>query len=675
MKFGVGSLFDSLEHPRTEEFSTWRPPEPPCLSNVKDIIIDFETNGLKWWENHRPVGVAYCLPDGTTGYLPWAHKSGYNLPKERVIDWMRTELRGKQITNASTRFEVHMALTEGIDLEAQGNRVSDVQHWAALLDDHRRKFSLEELCEAYLPEDERKVRSIGRETLDGSRMAEYPSGMIAIRAEADCRQVQKLMHVMRPQLIEQDLWRVKELEDDVIYASCEMERNALPIDVELLKRWVVASEEKLHRYLDEIFKESGVKFNPAASKSWNDLFNKLGIDWKYRTRMGHAAVSDDLIKRIDHPVIQKARAAGKLADLKSDFIDKYYHTIGPDGLLRFALHQLRSDEGGTISGRFSAAGIRVNNEMIGCNPQQVPHPKKQVEKGHDPEFIIRKLFIAAQGRSLISADAKQIEYRLFADYARNPKIMKAYEDDPDMSFHKLVHGMILPFAPNLIYEQCKNLNFMRIYGGGLGKLALMLGYITEQELNQLRRKYAPKGIPRTEPMLREALNVDEIYARELPEVKPLIDRAMHVAKTECDQWCDRSDELHRRFKHQGYVRTFLGRRMRFPEGQRLHKSLNGVIQGGAAEWMKRKCVEVHRERKRIGFIPRCTIHDALLGDSLDDKYTPYRLREILDVQSFPQIKVPIRWDVQIGPNWAQTSAIKDEYDGTKQDETRGGRNR
>lgn len=651
MKHPVGAMFDEIDRlDRDVKYGEWRAPEPPCLTEIQDIIIDFETNGLKWWAGNKPVGVAYCLPDGTTGYLPWGHYGGGNLPFERVQDWLK-DLKNKQITNAGTRFEVHMAQTIDVDLEEQGNQVSDIQHWAALLDDHRRRFSLEVLCEDYLP-TERKVLTVGGEKLDGAKFAEYPAGMVAVRAEADCRQVFELMKVMQPQLEAQDLMRVKQLEDDVIYASCEMERNALPMDVQLLRAWHTEAEQRYLRYLWQIHRDTGIHFNPGSAKSWGELFKKLGISWTDYTATGMPQVTDALIKKIDHPTIKIARKAGKLADLKSDYLDKYYNTVDPDeGLLRFALHQLRSDEGGTISGRYSAAAIKIGSEKIGCNPQQVPDINKQIEKGHDPEFIIRKLFIPGAGR-FISADAKQIEYRLFADYAKNPRVLKAYEDDPDMSFHRLIHSMLLPFVPTLSYEQQKNVNFMKIYAGGLTKLALMLEFITDAQAGELRRHYAPKAPSRDDPLLKEAANIDDIYARELPEVKPLMDRAVHIAKVGCDQWCRAGDELHRKFKHQGFVRDLLGRRIRFPDGNRLHKSLNGIIQGGAASILKRKMVEAHRARKRIGFVPRMTNHDELIGDSLGEE-TPRLLGEVLNQQSFPQLTVQIRWDVKVGANWAE----------------------
>lgn len=628
---------------------TWQPVMPPPLRDVKKVYFNFETSGLKWWEKDRPIGGALVLPDGTSYYMPWGHRTGGNLDEDTCRRYVQTEFKGVQIVNANVKFEVHHGREWGVDFEEMGCTVTDVQHHAALLDDHRRRVALDVLIKDVLHEEPMR-------RVDESHMVDFHPSEVQARARYGVESVRRLEAAFAPQLEAEDLLRVKNLEDEVIYAVCEMEKNALPMDLALLEEWHTEAEQRYMRYLWQIHRETGVRFNPGSAASWEELFKKLGIELGARTANGGLVTTDNYIKRIDHPTVQLARKAGKLQDLKSDYIDKYHKTVtedgGPQHLLRFALHQLKADDGGTVTGRFSSSGIKIGSKKIGANIQQVSDIHKQVEKGHDPDFLIRRLFIAGQGQFL-SADAKQIEYRLFASYAENPKVLAAYAKDPNLSFHKLIHGMMTQHV-EIIYEQQKNVNFMKIYAGGLAKMAFMLDIISEQQLEQLNREY-PKGVPRDHPWLTKAREINRIYDRELPEVKPLTERAMFHARSECDRSCNTSPEnieMHRRYKHQGFVRTLRGRRGRFPGGQRLHKALNMVIQGGAADVMKQKMVEVHRARKKIGFIPRGTNHDEIIGDSLSPE-TPRLLQEVLNRQSFPQLKVPVLWDVKIGKNWAE----------------------
>jgi DNA polymerase I-like protein with 3'-5' exonuclease and polymerase domains len=68
--------------------------------------------------------------------------------------------------------------------------------------------------------------------------------------------------------------------------------------------------------------------------------------------------------------------------------------------------------------------------------------------------------------------------------------------------------------------------------------------------------------------------------------------------------------------------------------------------------MKTKLVELHRERKNTGFTLRYTVHDEVDGD-VPNEESAKKVTEVLNSQSFPDLKVPILWDVQTGSNWAE----------------------
>jgi DNA polymerase I-like protein with 3'-5' exonuclease and polymerase domains len=654
------TLFDmSGTNVNSDRYQDWRPEAPPTLNGAKEIIIDYETNGLRWWDGHHAIGASYYIPaDGRTGYLPYRHKQGPNLDEATVIRWHKEELKNVKITNANTRFEVHIARNDGVDFEEQGCEVSDVQHYAALLDDHRHRFSLEALCNDYLT-DEVKVKTIDGVELDPSRMQEYHPGMVAVRGMADVRQVHKLKQVMWPMLDAQDLQRVRQLEDDVIYPVCEMEHNAQPLDIVKLKRWRQEAEEEHLRCLYKVARAVNFQVNPDSGKSLTRLFQHLKIpitdftpvtyDEDGTKRGGAPSFTAAVLKRIDHPVIRDIERAGKLADLLSKALVKYDKTVSEDGLLRYALHQLRSDEGGTISGRFSSSAFTNVGEdgAVGANVQQVLAYEKQVATYGD-EYIIQELFVPTSGL-MLTADAMQIEFRIFSSYAKNQKILEAYRKNPFLKFHHLIWELLKPYRSDLTYKQTKNINFAVCYGAGLAKIALMMELITEAQFVQLHKDY-PKGIPSSHPWLATALGVKRIYDERLPEVSPLIQRAAHLAKKVCDDRCNPRDELHSKYPHQGFVRTVLGRRARFENNYRLHSAFNRIAQGSGGDIMKRKLVELHRQRKHTGLKMRMTIHDSVTGD-VPDQESAKRVDTILNEQSFPEFEVPILWETKTGPNW------------------------
>lgn len=422
------------------DHSDWLPKNPPSLNGINEIELDIESTGLKWWEKDRAIGIAIGLPNGDTQYLPWGHIGG-NLSEDTVKDWAKKELRNKHITNHTTKFDIHMFREWGVNLEEQGCTVSDVSHYTALIDDHRKKFSLDILSQDFLGEE--KIKG-----LDKTAMADYHAGNVAAYAEQDVRLVHKLKEFLWPLLDEQDLQQVRQLEDDLIFPVCEMEKNAAPIDVELLNKWVEESEQEYIRTLWKIHRETDIVVNPNSSKDLTKIFNQLKIPLTEFTDRGNPSFTDSTLEKVDHPVITLIQRASRLSSLRSKYLLPYQKAITPDGKLHYHLHQLRTDSGGTVRGRFSSSDKNV---------QAVLTVKKQIKR-YGKEFIVRELYIPASGLFL-SADAEQIEYRLFAHYSNSPNLLNEYEKNPKINFHSTVQGMIKPFKSNIDYKLTKDLNF------------------------------------------------------------------------------------------------------------------------------------------------------------------------------------------------------------------------
>jgi DNA polymerase I len=627
----------------------WRPPTPPSLAGIDSIELDTETTGLRWWAGDLPIGISIRLPDGRSYYLPWGHAGG-NLDEAVVKEWARRELRGKHLTGANIKFDIHMLRAWGVDLEEQGCTVGDVQIYAALLDDNRKKFNLDLLSRDFLNREklDAAARSLLHD-LDKTRMASYHAGEVAPYAEMDVILTGDLKQVMLPMLRAQNLQKVQLLEESVIFPVCEMEKNGAPIDVELLNRWVKESETELSSCLWEIHRQTGMSINPDASADLERLFHHLKIPVVYLKKTGAPSFTDAIMKRIDNPIIKLVRRAAKISDLRSRYLIKYQRTVGADGILRYALHQTRYQrddgvEGGVGPGRFSSSELA---DGVGCNIQQVMKITKQRktfgyhedDDTHDDEIrLIRKLVIPDQsavgeeyrGRvQWLCADLMQVEYRLFAHYAENPRVIEEYKRNPLASFHVMLHEMVREEQPDIVYDEQKNLNFAVIYGAKMVKQAVMLGFITEQEAEEIRDNKDWDS-----PKLARMATISRIYNKTLPEAAPLLDKASKLAQ-------DR-----------GFVMTYLGRRSRFDIDHRYHKALNNVLQGGGADYNKVKLVEVHKERKTTGFLMRFSVHDELDGDAREPD-TLKKVESILNHQSWPDLKIPLLWEIGVGPNWAE----------------------
>ena len=587
----------------------WRPQLPPSLAGVREIFLDVESDGLRWWGRDRPVGIAVAFGDGRSRYLPFRHAGG-NLDEEHVKTWARRELRDIVVKGFNLPFDVNMMYAWGVDLEAQGCTLQDLGNHAALLDDNRRSTSLDSVSRDYLGFG--KIQGI-----DTSCMTSYHAGDVNEYACRDVLLCVELDQKFKPMLRAEGLETVRQLEDDLVYVTCEMMRNGAPLDEEKLDRWIASSEKDYVAALWEVHRLTGLTINVRSRPDMLHLFEHLKIPPPTSSdpdEFGKITFTRAKMRSVDHPVVALVNKARALASLRSKFLLKYKEELRKYGILRYSLHQMpMDDEGGARSGRYSSSSFGTTDPEDGVNIQQVAGKKQLQSVGEDTEmagYVVRELFLPGSGLWL-SADAAQIEYRLFADYAKPPKVMEAYARDPRTDFHNIVmNDMIRPVFPTVTRERTKDTNFAKIYGAQLKKIALMLG-ISEAEARRFIK----------------------VYDRAFPEAEQLLQYASRLAET------------------RGFVKTKLGRRRRFLPGAQTYAALNGVIQGSAADEMKTKALMLHRARRTTGLKMRFLVHDEVNGD-VPDKAAAERVSVILNT---PVLKttVPLLWVVGTGRNWRE----------------------
>lgn len=608
------------------ERNAWQPAAPPDLSHYDTVQLDAETTGLEWHKTDRPVGWA-VRAGGRSYYLPVAHRGGGNLSEETVREWMRRELRGKRISGLNLRFDLHMARVFGADLTAQGNTFRDVAHSAALLDDHRRGFSLDALAQDYL--------GIGKlEVGPKDQMQEMPAWQVEPYACRDVELVELLEQAFAPKLAAESLDKVQALEDRVIPAVVDMEANGCPLNEALLAEWLEDSERRLDELLWSISRVVGFQINPDSSDHLARVFKAVGEPIVAFTAKGApsftAVVMKDAATR--HAVIQQIYTASKLIDLRNKFLKPYAEVLY-NGKLWPSFYQLMTGEGGTVSGRFSAARPNV---------QQVLGKDKHKRDYGDLPYLIRALFVP-EGGLWFCADQAQVEYRLAAHFTGSERLISRYRENPRTDYHALVGEMLTPHRPSITRTEIKTCNFLKIYGGGPKKLAAQLGVDVEI-----------------------GYELSDQYDAAFPEMKALLDRAARVAET------------------RGYVKTIYGRRCRFPyiardkmnsmqirdriagcaalsdaelsillsgaKRERTYKALNAVIQGSAADVFKQTLADVYENRKTLGITLRAVVHDEIDGDVESQEHAT-RIEEFLNEQRV-QLNVPILWEASTGANWA-----------------------
>ena len=612
------SLFSAFE--QTTHSTSWKVPEElPDLSGVERLSLDTETTGRNPFKD-QPVGVSLCYPTDAgprTLYAPFGHSDG-NMDPERVRNWLEWNLTGKEVLFTNAKFDIAILKNWGLDLEELGVRPRDIAFNAALLDDNRRAgLDLETLARTYT--DVRKVEFNG----DMNRMAEYPSWVVGEYAEGDALATYMVDEATRSLVAREGMTDLLDLENDLIYFVCEIERNGARIDVEKLERWRVEVRDTYELILMTLSKQVGFMIQPGSGEHMLRLFKKFGLtvppkghrkgkkkDEPEEEKQGKRSFTEEELLSLKHPAINQVVALRQLESLLSKFLDKFHDGLDGD-LLRSQFHQLKSDDYGTISGRFSSSGGGDSFRGYSYNAQQTIKPQLQIKTTGD-RWIVRELFIPQEGAEYFACDASQIEYRLFGHFTNATKVVRAYREDPKTDFHQMTMDMILPHKPDIDRDTAKNTSFSRLYGAQAPTFA------------------ATAGIT-----VKEAELVLKVYDTIFPEAKTFADRTQNDAKV------------------RGFVSTILARRARFGTHDRFHSAVNRVIQGSAADLMKLKLRRIYRERETLGILKlRQTVHDEQTGDKdPDPKYTKL-IEECFAVQEIP-LRVPIIWEMKTGQNWRQ----------------------
>ena len=610
-----------LFKPQTE----WLPPTKfPDLRDHKEISIDLETKDpqLKTHGSGAIVGKGYVTGiavavEGWKGYYPIAHEGGGNMDKDVVLKWLKEIL----LTDADKIF--HNAMYDVCWLRAMGfkinGRIIDTMIATSLIDENRGRYDLNSICKDYIHESKNEsalyeaAKSWGVDPKQ--EMYKLPAIYVGEYAEKDAELTLKLWQACKQKLKAEEVESIFDLETSLIPCLIDMRFKGVRVDIEeaeKLKKMMGNEEKKL---LKEIKTETGVDVQIWAAASIATVFDKLKEPYDRTIKTKAPSFTKNFLANHSHPVVKKIADAREINKAHTTFIDtiiKHVHR----GRIHADINQLRGDNGGTITGRFSYQNP---------NLQQIPARNKDLGP------IIRRIFIPEKNHMWGCFDYNQQEPRLVVHYAllQNlygvDEIAEAYKEEK-VDFHKIVANMA-----EIPRSQAKTINLGLFYGMGKAKLQAQLG-VSKEKAEELLGK----------------------YNTEVPFVKQLLKGVMSRAQ-DC-----------------GYIRTLLGRRCRFPlweprqfgihkalshdaaltehgpgiKRAYTYKALNKLIQGSAADMTKKAMVDLHKE----GIIPHIQVHDELDISVKNDK----EAKQIVQImESTVELEIPNKVDYESGDNWGE----------------------
>jgi len=382
-----------------------QPVEFPDLRQAEEIAIDLETfdpdlkskGSGSVIKNGYVVGIAVAVK-GWKGYFPIAHEQGPNMDKKKVLSWFEDVCKspGLKIFH-NAMYDVCWIRNLGIKINGL---IVDTMIASSIIDENRYSYTLNTLSWHHLSKGKNETKLIQAAKERGldpkADMWRLPPMEVGAYAEKDAELTLELWHKLEKIIIEDDLQSIFSLETDLFPCLVDMRFLGVRVDVEkanILKQ-DLAYKEKL--ILQQIKKESNIEVQIWAARSIAKVFEKLHLPYDRTEKTDSPSFTKNFLSNHKHPVVKMIAEARKLNKVNTTFIDTildYEH----NGRIHAEINQIRSDDGGTVTGRFSYANP---------NLQQIP--------ARDPDTgpMIRSLFVPEQDCKWGCFDYSQQEPRL-----------------------------------------------------------------------------------------------------------------------------------------------------------------------------------------------------------------------------------------------------------------------
>ncbi|HOA72633.1 MAG TPA: DNA polymerase I [Phycisphaerae bacterium] len=575
----------------------------PCFA------FDTETDNLNPVAA-RLAGLSFSWEPNTGYYLPICGL-GDCLKLETVIEGIRPVMTDPAVRKVGQNVKYDLVVLRRHGLEVRGVEF-DTMIASFVLDSSRPSHGVDALARDLLGLEKTPITALigkgaNQITFDGvdtRRQCDYSA--------EDADVTWQLAQIFREQLAGSDLEKLfRETEMPLVEVLAAMEYEGVRVDTTILARQGEEIGRKLDALREQIYEAADCRFNIDSPKQLAVvLFDKLGLPVVRKTKTGRstdAETLDTLAFETNHPVPALVKEYRELIKLKGTYIDTLPQMICPQtGRIHAGFNQTSA-----ITGRLSSSDPNLQNIPI------------RTEMGRR----IREAFVPRDAdHVLLTGDYSQIELRVLAHFCKDEALRAAFAEDRDI--HQFVAAQVFGVPLDQVTKEqrsrAKAVNFGIIYG------------------------QTAYGLSRATGMsVGEADGFIRMYFMRYPGIRMFIDATIDQAKRD------------------GFVRTILGRRRAVPEINSRNRGLrtqaerlavNTVIQGSAADLIKRAMIAIHRrivsEQRPSRMIIQ--VHDELVFDvprtavEAEAEFIRHEMTTALPLE------VPIKVDLAWGDNWLQS---------------------
>lgn len=507
----------------------------------------------------------------------------------------------------NTKFDMHMLANAGVRLVG---KLHDTVVLAKIIDENRHSYQLRDIA-ARLHGGVTKFEYMVDAYKQLNKVSDYrqiPRELLEQYANADVWNCYLEFITDFVKLDNEGLRPLYDNEMELMVALYAMERYGMRVDTTYevpLKADLQALTDKAER---AIYEEAGRVFNINSAKQLYDVLMSLGVSSTLigRTDKGNPKLDKkalaDLAENHNVSIVQKILEYRKYEKLLSTYAEGIYSQ-------RDALDRVHGS---------------INQTEATTGRMSITKPALQTLPKRDKR--IRKAFVPDDGYQMWFFDLDQVEYRLFAHYAKLPSLLEQIRGGYDVhaATAATLFGRDLDELVELVHSgddeatalrsRAKTLNFALIYGMGNQALA-----------NDLKVS------------LTEATDIKARYFSTMPEARVFINTVQQVIKM------------------RGYVKNFYGRRRRL-DADDCYKAPNALIQGCAADYIKHKIVRIYRYLMYHGLKTHMTnvVHDEIVFNvhEVEEFTLAPTLRWLLS--DFETFRCPITAGAENGnPSWGQ----------------------
>ena len=383
------------------------------LTGIDTVAIDLETKdpNLKTLGSGAIIkvgfvcGIAIAYGDKKL-YFPIRHlNAGENI--DPTLAWR--VLNKKIFQNKNITKVFHNAMYDVCWIRQESGfmvqgPIVDTMIAASVIDENRMWYSLDSLGKDYLKEQ--KYKGLEEASSDFTdkpmeNMDKLPFSVVTAYAEQYVSLTLKLWNLFKEKIKKpiqvgnkiKTLENIFKLETDLFPCLVDMRFKGVRVDVEKTKNLGEKLKKKQERLVRFIGKRTGLKIEIWAASSITVLLEKLGInDYERTAKSKQAKLPKSYLeshKNIYLRAIARARNYDKIINVFVNGILKFVH----NGRIHAEINQIRSEKGGTVTGRFS---------MSKPNLQQIPARGRYGD-------IVRSFFLPEEGSEWGSFDYSQQE--------------------------------------------------------------------------------------------------------------------------------------------------------------------------------------------------------------------------------------------------------------------------